>query len=123
MTHTQTPEPRLLVNPEVVPDTTGMRVRVEHVCSQCGATEVYMDPQQPGLIIRWQKPDHLCKTCYRAKWLLPPGQHFHPDCNMCQEMQKPGQGFGPSHNGYPGCRSNSLASGGTSIHCTCDSCF
>lgn len=31
--------------------------------------------------------------------------------------------FGPSKNGSARCKSGSIASGGTSAYCTCDSCF
>jgi hypothetical protein len=31
--------------------------------------------------------------------------------------------FGPRHDGSTLCRSGSVASGGLSTHCTCDTCF
>lgn len=48
-----------------------------------------------------------------------------PPCGMCVELSTGGfgPGFGPRHEGSPNCKSGSLASGGTSSHCTCDTCF
>ena len=39
------------------------------------------------------------------------------DCPECRA------GSPVSHNGSAGCRSGSIASGGSKAHCTCDTCF
>ena len=41
------------------------------------------------------------------------------DCERYREM-----GYGPSYDGSRSCRmSKSIASGGTTAHCTCNACF
>ncbi len=44
-----------------------------------------------------------------------------PACGSCR-MNPPGS-FAPSHDGSPRCESGSIASGGRSAHCACDTCF
>ncbi len=44
-----------------------------------------------------------------------------PECGSCR-MNPPGS-FAPSHDGSPRCESGSIASGGRSAHCACDTCF
>lgn len=39
-------------------------------------------------------------------------------CMMCADRS-----FLPRHNGSTRCRSGSIASGGTTSHCSCDTCF
>jgi hypothetical protein len=41
-----------------------------------------------------------------------------PKCQRCKL-----NGPGPTHNGSAGCRSGSIASGGTRAHCSCDTCY
>lgn len=46
--------------------------------------------------------------------------HDPTQCGQCLAI---GMGFGPSHAGSSLCKSGAPAAGGTSAHCTCDTCF
>jgi len=93
---------------------TDKPVRIEHRCD-CDAIEVVVDrsPNTFGTIRYLHSP---CTPCQRAHALALNGS---PDCPICAEPTT----FKPDHMGSPGCRSGSLASGGTQAHCTCDTCF
>lgn len=49
------------------------------------------------------------------------GTEYHRElCNTCLHSKG---GLAPSHNGSIDCMSGSIASGGSTKHCTCDVCF
>lgn len=46
------------------------------------------------------------------------------DCTECVKLRTENpNGHYPSHTGSPGCKSWSIASGGSAAHCACDTCF
>lgn len=49
------------------------------------------------------------------------GREAPADCPDCERFRA--LGTGPSHNGRPGCRCGSIASGGTKAHCSCSTCW
>lgn len=60
-----------------------------------------------------RSPAVLCNPTFEA-WLLRQAPGGRPSC--CE-------GTPVSHDGSRGCKSGSIASGGTRAHCTCDACF
>ena len=66
-------------------------------------------------ILRFGDPE---TTLFGAKPPVTAPYQDDPDCPTCQRKEG-----GPSHTGSAGCRSNSIASSGTSAHCSCDTCY
>lgn len=84
------------------------------MCPLCGARRVH---------IREHYED--CERCNWSQMTSPDAVAGTPvpakPCKECERYKE--MGFGPSHNGSVLCRSGSLKSGGTTAHCTCNSCF
>ncbi len=69
-----------------------------------------------GNVIKFDSGDGFVtrEYCKRYGWVIVDGWA----CRQCDI-----EGMKPSHNGSARCESGSIASGGSTAHCTCDTCF
>lgn len=96
-------------------------VQTIEFCSFCG--KIFSSPDEECDL-------QHCRDMKAKGWR---GYDASPGCPTCRLVVEECRGFGPRHDGSPGCRNQmrgeqphagcSIASGGERTHCSCDGCF